>query len=1042
MVELTGLFTMRNSKHFIFLIFTVLALTGAHTSFGQYFGQNKVNYERFHFEIYETPHFQLYNYMDQNQAIRNLGQQSERWYQRHFSIFRDTVTENPLIVYNNHADFQQTTVIGGQIGVGTGGVTEGLRKRVVMPFMVSNRETDHVLGHEMVHVFQYNLVKENDSLGLQSLQNIPLWMIEGMAEYLSIGPVDNKTAMWMRDAVIHDDVPSIKQMTRYPNRYFPYRYGHAFWSFITGIWGDGMIRPYLATTAKYGMDRASEELFGLTTDSLSSLWQKSVRKTYEPYVKGDTIQPVGRKMFTPKNSGELNLSPVLSPNGKYITFISNKNVISVDILMARVKDRKVIKTLSSALRQTHIDDFNYIESAGSWSPDGKKYVLKTFSKGRNMLLIANLEGNDVDVSSEIMVKGVQSFDNPEWSPDGNKILMTGLVNGQSDLYTYNLKTEEVSQLTNDQYSDLHATWSSDGEQIAFISERGSDTRLSQQVYGNYRLCMMDVETGDIRVLPVFPGSDVLSPSFGPNDQSLYFLSHADGFRNLYEYDLQSGQAYKLTDFITGISGITDLAPAYSVSNETGEIAYTLYSDGRYQIYMADQEDFNRKPVDLTLANREPARLPPGKNRILNLVDNNLERHTTTPDTAFNREPYRPKFQLDYIGSTGVGVGTSQFGTYASGGVTALFSDVLKRHQLITNLQVQGELQDIGGYASYINRETRFNWGGSFSHIPIRYDLPYLKADTLSTDQGPMPVTQFIIQRNRIFEDQLSLFGQYPLSKKLRFELGGSITRYGFSREEIIYNYDRTGTFMVTQPKRNKLDARPAFYVGQVYGAYVGDNSSFGITGPLDGYRYRFQAQKMFANYNLYSGLLDYRRYFFSKPLSFGVRALHYARFGPDADQLYPLYVGDNYYVRGYSYNSYNQGGNYNADYANLNALAGSKMGVINAEVRLPLSGPERLTFIKSQYLFTTLVGFFDGGFATDHYNNLTFSWRPETRSPSAISPVSQEPEEIQSYPIFSTGLALRINLFGYAVLEPYAAIPFQRRDKDITFGLFIRGSGW
>jgi len=177
----------------------------------------------------------------------------------------------------------------------------------------------------------------------------------------------------------------------------------------------------------------------LTTDSLSSLWQKSVRKTYEPYVKGDTIQPVGRKMFTPKNSGELNLSPVLSPNGKYITFISNKNVISVDILMARVKDRKVIKTLSSALRQTHIDDFNYIESAGSWSPDGKKYVLKTFSKGRNMLLIANLEGNDVDVSSEIMVKGVQSFDNPEWSPDGNKILMTGLVNGQSDLYTYNLK---------------------------------------------------------------------------------------------------------------------------------------------------------------------------------------------------------------------------------------------------------------------------------------------------------------------------------------------------------------------------------------------------------------------------------------------------------------------------------------------------------------------------------------------------------------------------------------------------------------------------
>ena len=103
------------------------------------------------------------------------------------------------------------------------------------------------------------------------------------------------------------------------------------------------------------------------------------------------------------------------------------------------------------------------------------------------------------------------------------------------------------------------------------------------------------------------------------------------------------------------------------------------------------------------------------------------------------------------------------------------------------------------------------------------------------------------------------------------------------------------------------------------------------------------------------------------------------------------------------------------------------MGVINAEVRLPFSGPERLTFIESKYFYTTLVGFIDGGFATEDYDNLAFSWK-------ALKD--------KNTPIFSTGLALRINLFGYAVLEPYAAIPFQRSDKNFTFGLFIRGSGW
>src|SRR6056297_2495233 len=106
-----------------------------------------------------------------------------------------------------------------------------------MPYSVSQKETSHVLGHEMVHVFQYRLVKQDDSLMINNIMNVPLWMIEGMAEYLSVGKVDAHTAMWMRDAVQQDDVPSFKDMTRKMGEYFPYRYGHAAWSFITGVWG-------------------------------------------------------------------------------------------------------------------------------------------------------------------------------------------------------------------------------------------------------------------------------------------------------------------------------------------------------------------------------------------------------------------------------------------------------------------------------------------------------------------------------------------------------------------------------------------------------------------------------------------------------------------------------------------------------------------------------------------------------------------------------------------------------------------------------------
>ena len=38
-------------------------------------------------------------------------------------------------------------------------------------------------------------------------QPLPLWMIEGLAEYGSVGRDDPQTAMWLRDALAFDYLP-------------------------------------------------------------------------------------------------------------------------------------------------------------------------------------------------------------------------------------------------------------------------------------------------------------------------------------------------------------------------------------------------------------------------------------------------------------------------------------------------------------------------------------------------------------------------------------------------------------------------------------------------------------------------------------------------------------------------------------------------------------------------------------------------------------------------------------------------------------------
>src|SRR5688572_1006946 len=96
----------------------------------QMFGQNKPRYRTFDFKILETPHFSIYHYTKNKEAILRIADWSEEWYGMHSEMFKDSLLgKNPIIFYNNHAEFQQTNAISGEVGVSTGGVTEGLKNR-------------------------------------------------------------------------------------------------------------------------------------------------------------------------------------------------------------------------------------------------------------------------------------------------------------------------------------------------------------------------------------------------------------------------------------------------------------------------------------------------------------------------------------------------------------------------------------------------------------------------------------------------------------------------------------------------------------------------------------------------------------------------------------------------------------------------------------------------------------------------------------------------------------------------------------------------
>ncbi|MEM8524127.1 MAG: hypothetical protein AAGG68_05775 [Bacteroidota bacterium] len=1025
------------------IVLLSLLVLGIVDTFSQSFGRNKPQYEKFGFEVVKTPSFDIYHYLHNDNCLHDIVNWSEQWYDFHQSVLDDTIQgQNPMILYNNHPDFQQTNAIQGSIGVGTGGVTEAFKNRVIFPFAMSNQQTHHVLGHELVHAFQYNMILRGDSTNIRNLSNLPLWMVEGLAEYLSIGRVDANTAMWMRDAVLQDDVPELKDLNN--PKYFPYRYGHMFWSFVTGLKGDKVIKPYFVETAKYGIEVATRNNFGMSLENLSSLWVNGLKNYYKEQLGDRKEQTVGEVLVNRKNGGRMNIAPQISPNGRYMIFLSEKNLFSTDIFLADTRSGEIIRTVASATKDGHIDDYSFLESAAAWSPNSKEFAFVAVSKGDNILIIKDIEGKTID---EFKIEGVPAFSNPTWSPDRKSIVVSGIVDGQLDLYQVNLKSKKVTQLTDDKYAELMPTWSLDGSEIVFATDQLSFENGRTNGKFKHNIAILDVFNFSKKQLNFFPGANNLNPVYD-NTGDILFLSDRDGYRNLYKYEIYSGKVYQMTDLLTGISGITPYAPAISVtrSEKRDRVVYSHYQKNGYIIYRADQEAFEAKEVDPQAVDMSSAVLLQVNSRAPQIVTNNFEQIDETEPEIVDIQPidYKAKFKLDFItGSTGVGVGTSNlFGptTGAAGGVSAIFSDVLGNNQLFGSATLNGELTDAAGAFAYINRNNRITWGASISHMPFRSGRfrPSRLDDLDIGNDNTIQVIRDEIDIVRVFEDRVGLFAQLPFSQSVRLEAGASYSFY-YDRVDRISNIYQAvpvggdlfrGQFIGQD--REKIEDGNSFNTNflTLNAGLVGDNSYFGIASPVQGWRYNFGVSQYVGGFSLTNVNLDYRHYWRLQPFTFAAQIKHEGRYGRDADAFFPVYLGFPWNIRGFN----------DREIENIllqneidpNIIVGSKGLVSKFEVRVPFTGPKQLALFKSRFLLSELALFTDVGVVWNTFDNFNRDRRSQGIGDTQLQAFSR--------PLMTAGASLRVNVFGALIVEPYYAIPVLGETRGV-FGLNIL-PGW
>jgi hypothetical protein len=637
-----------------------------------------------------------------------------------------------------------------------------------------------------------------------------------------------------------------------------------------------------------------------------------------------------------QGGGRLNVAPALSPDGKALVFLSERDQYSIDVFLADAATGAITRKLIETAVDPHFESLQFIESAGAWDLAGRRFALAAVSRGRPIVTILDMRTGAVE--RELALGQLDQIFSPTWSPDGRRLAFSALKGGLSDLYMVDLETGALRGLTKDPFADLQPAWSPDGKTIAFATDRFSSS-METLSFGNYRLGTIDVESGAIRELPGLAGAKNIDPHWSRDGASLYFIADADDVSNVYRMVTETGELFQVTDVSTGVTGVTALSPALSVAGATNRLAFSVYRHGAYEIHSIDASAGT--PI------RPPTSTAPLVARAFSAPTFGL-----VDGRAFAVKPYRHGLSLDGVAQPYLNADGGGTGSYLRAGVSLSFGDMLSDQRLQTALQVGKSADDFAAQAAYVNLQARWNWAIVGGQIPW---FTNSSESTASVADGDGATT--IARRSEQFRQlhrQISGMAIYPFSGARRLELTAGAHAIAFDRKTTTSMYSGLTGRLLNESHSTTTAAQPAALV-ETGAALVYDTAIFGPTSPVLGQRYRFAAAPTIGTLTFTTVTADYRKYIMPvRPFTVATRLMHIGRYGSDADdpRLLPLVWTLRDIVRGYG----DANSSASADY-----LGVARLLVGNAEVRFPLlsafAQPQRRSLPLEGLVFSDLGAF-------------------------------------------------------------------------------------
>jgi WD40 repeat protein len=822
-------------------------LSGSASAQYTYFGKSKVQTRGYDFQNYETEHFRILFYPGGETMAEFAARSAEAYYSGLAGdLGFDLDYKVPLILYLSPGQFAETNVVTDVIEEGVGGFSELFKNRIVIPFNGSYNDLHHVIGHELTHIFEFQMFYRSQLsalLGAVSEFEVPLWVMEGFAEFQS-GWVNVTTESFMRDLLLNDRLVPLQDLHDGMG-YFVYREGEAFFLYVAETYGRKKVYEFLqALRVKRNMDAAFRSAFGMDVEEFDGRWQKWLRARYWPDV-GRVVRfdRIAQRLTNHRKDGSVyNTAPAISPSGTKIAMVSDRKEY-VDCYVLSSMDGRILKRLVRGGRSGGFENMHIIRPGVAWSPDEKTVAIVTTTSGRDNIALIEFPRSRV---RRRLATGLDAVYSPKFSPDGKSLVFVGLKNGFSDIYTVSIDGGEPRRVTYDMYEERDPEFSPGGDTIVYVSDRpdpGEDWRPGEQAVWLQPL------TGSADRLTE-RGGELGYPVFTHDSRYLLYVA-ADSARNIQVYSFEEKRVVRRSDFAGEVSYV-------GLSRDDRKLTFAYFDDVGWDIVLI------LDPLDV-IPETEVG-----------------EGYRAPGDTAvFAREgldhdsirPLRFNLSADYA------VGSASYTSGSYGGLTGLLyvslSDMLGNHRFGIYTNIYGDILNSDLMLQYWLQPFRIDYG--FTFFQWRDVLAYV----------PLLYYRERVQRGG------QAVAVYPFDKFTRVE----VNLTGYWSQEAAWMYDSASNIWRSV---GSWDDR-VFYGGP---AFVFDNTYWTWQGPARGTRTRFGVDATIPTLSarqFLSASWDFRNYQrLGRRFVFASRLLGIGGMGSDAAQYY---IGGEL-VRGYRWGEF------------------------------------------------------------------------------------------------------------------------------------------